>query len=124
MRAAPLEPAGRGDGDAHGHHLYRSLWATSVGATVDEHPDASPETPVLVPIPLPTYTLAPDLAPLEGGEQRALEAALGGLTGRLHGVVVTAVGTTLSHHVIELMTSAGTLLVLERVADHRDPVAA
>ena len=73
MRAAPLEPAGCGDGDAHGHHLYRSLWATSVGATVDEHPDASPETPVLVPIPLPTYTLAPDLAPLEGALLAAVE---------------------------------------------------
>ena len=79
---------------------------------------------MLVPIPLPTYTLAPDLEPLDGGQQRALEAALGGLTGRLHGVVVTACGTTLSHHVIELMTSAGTLLVLERVAHHEDALAA
>lgn len=90
---------------------------------MERHPDAPPENPVLVPIPLPTYTLAPDLEALDGGQQRALEAALGGLSGRLHGVVVTAAGTTLSHHVIELMTSAGTLLVLERVAD-RDPVAA
>jgi hypothetical protein len=53
-----------------------------------------------------------------------LEAALGGLTGRVHGVVVTAAGTTLSHHVIELMTSAGTLLVLERVEDQRGALAA
>jgi hypothetical protein len=79
---------------------------------------------VLVPPPLPSYTLSPDLEPLRNGQQRALEAALGGLMGRVHGVVVTAVGTTLSHHVIELMTSAGTLLVLERVDDHRDALAA
>ncbi|HET6690694.1 MAG TPA: hypothetical protein VFG74_07510 [Miltoncostaeaceae bacterium] len=79
---------------------------------------------MLIPPPLPTYTLAPGLPPLGAGQQHALEAALGGLTGRLHGVVVTAVGTTLSHHVIELMTSAGTLLVLERVEDHRGAFAA
>ena len=79
---------------------------------------------MLVPPPLPSYTLSPEQAPLRTGQQRALEAALGGLMGRVHGVVVTAVGTTLSHHVIELMTSAGTLLVLERVDDHRDALAA
>jgi hypothetical protein len=79
---------------------------------------------VLVPPPLPSYTLSPDLEPLRGGQQRALEAALGGLMGRVHGVVVTAVGTTLSHHVIELMTSSGTLLVLERVDAHPDALAA
>jgi hypothetical protein len=79
---------------------------------------------VLIPPPLPTYTLAPGLPDLRTGQQHALEAALGGLTGRVHGVVVTAVGTTLSHHVIELMTSVGTLLVLERVADHPAVVAA
>ena len=79
---------------------------------------------MLIPPPLPTYTLAPDIDDLGAGQQHALEAALGGLIGRVHGVVVTAVGTTLSHHVIELMTSAGTLLVLERVADHQDALAA
>ena len=79
---------------------------------------------MLIPAPLPTYTLAPGLPELRTGQQHALEAALGGLTGRVHGVVVTAVGTTLSHHVIELMTAAGTLLVRERVADPPDVVAA
>ena len=62
---------------------------------------------MLIPAPLPTYTLAPGLPDLRTGQQHALEAALGGLTGRVHGVVVTAVGTTLSHHVIELLTGAG-----------------
>jgi hypothetical protein len=79
---------------------------------------------VLIPPPLPTYTLAPGVPELGPAQQDALEAALGGLLGRVHGVVVTAVGTTLSHHVIELMTSAGMLLVLERVDDHGDAIAA
>jgi hypothetical protein len=74
---------------------------------------------VLIPPPLPTYTLAPGLPPLGAGQQHALEAALGGLTGRLHGVVVTAVGTTLSHHVIAITAMAGSVLVLARVEAHR-----
>jgi hypothetical protein len=79
---------------------------------------------VLVPPPLPAYTLAPGLRPLGPGQQRALETCLSALTGRLQGVVVTAAGTTLSHHVLELMTPAGTMMVLERVEDGRDALAA
>lgn len=77
---------------------------------------------MLVPAPRPAYTLAPGVGPLDPGQQEALEACLAALTGRVSGVVVTAAGTTLSHHVIELMTPAGALLVLERV--HDDEVAA
>ena len=69
---------------------------------------------MLVPAPLPSYTLAPGVGPLEAGQQIALEACLAALMGRVGGVVVTAAGTTLTHHVIELMTSAGAILVLER----------
>jgi hypothetical protein len=85
---------------------------------------ATEKHPVLVPPPLPAYTLAPGLRPLGPGQQRALESCLTALTGRLQGVVVTAAGTTLSHHVLELMTPAGTLMVLERVEDGRDALAA
>lgn len=70
---------------------------------------------MLVPAPPPAYTLAPGVGPLDDGQQQALDGCLVALTGRLTAVVVTAAGTTLSHHVIELMTSAGSLLVLERV---------
>jgi hypothetical protein len=70
---------------------------------------------VIVPPPTPAYTLAPDLAPLEPGQQAVLDACLSALTGRLDGVLVTAAGTSGTHHVIELLTPAGTLLVLERV---------
>lgn len=79
---------------------------------------------MLVPSPPPTYTLAPGLEPLDRGQQAALDACLSGLTGRLTGVVVTAAGTTLSHHVIELATPAGTLLVLERLEPEVDAAAA
>ncbi len=74
---------------------------------------------MLVPSPLPAYTLAPDVAPLTAGQQSALEACLAGFTGRLTGVVVTAAATTLSHHMIELATPAGSLLVMERVTARR-----
>jgi hypothetical protein len=64
------------------------------------------------------------MEPLRPGQQEALDACLAALTGRLGGVVVTAAGTTLSHHVIELMTPAGTLLVLERIGGRADTLAA
>jgi hypothetical protein len=64
------------------------------------------------------------MEPLRPGQQEALDACLSALTGRLAGVVVTAAGTTLSHHVIELMTPAGALLVLERIGGRTDPLAA
>lgn len=70
---------------------------------------------MLIPAPLPTYTLAPGLAALTGAQQAALEACLAALTGRLSAVLVTSVCTTDSHHLIELITPAGTLLAMERV---------
>ena len=70
---------------------------------------------MLVPSPPPTYTLSPHLAALDPAQQAMLDACLDALTGRLSGVVVTAAGTTLTHHVIQLATHAGPLLVTERV---------
>lgn len=70
---------------------------------------------MLVPVPPPAYTLAPMLPALAAGQQATLEACLGALTGRLPSVLVTGAGTTLGHHMIELATPAGSLLVMERV---------
>jgi hypothetical protein len=61
--------------------------------------------------------------PLEPGQQAALDACLSAITGQLNGVLVTAAETTGSHHVIELLTPVGTLLVLERVDRPEDPRA-
>lgn len=79
---------------------------------------------MLVPAPLPTYTLAPDIAPLSAGQQAALDACLSALTGRLSGVLVESAVTTASHHVFELITPAGRLLAMERVAAPRAGEAA
>ena len=70
---------------------------------------------MLVPVPPPTYTLAPMLPELAAGQQAALDACLGALTGLTASVLVTGVGTTMGHHMIELATPAGSLLVMERV---------
>jgi hypothetical protein len=70
--------------------------------------------PVLVPPPAPSYTLAPDIGRLTLGQQATLDACLGALTGRVGGVVVTSAFTTATHHVVELVTPAGTLIALER----------
>ena len=48
-----------------------------------------------------------------------LDACLDALTGRLAGVVVTAAGTTATHHVIQLATHAGPILVTERADSER-----
>src|SRR4051794_21106115 len=74
---------------------------------------APPGAPVCAQTPPPT--LAPTLAPLSPGQRRALEACLAALTGRLSGVLVIAAVSTETHHVIELMTPAGSLLALERI---------
>lgn len=79
---------------------------------------------MLVPVPAPAYTLAPALPALRDGERRALETCLVALTGRVTSVVVTGAGTTLGHHVLELATPAGSMLVLERIAPARGPGAA
>lgn len=71
---------------------------------------------MLIPAPLPTYTLAPGLQELSCAQKAALEGCLSALTGRLSGVLVTSVCTTDTHHLIELITPAGTLLAMERVS--------
>ncbi len=70
---------------------------------------------MLIPAPPPTYTLAPGMEALTRAQKAALEACLSALTGRLSSVLVTSVCTTHTHHVIELITPAGTLLAMERV---------
>lgn len=69
---------------------------------------------MLIPPPRPAYTLSPSLGDLSPSEHRALGRALSALTGTVSGVLVTAVRTTPLHHLLELSTVAGTVLVVER----------
>jgi len=78
---------------------------------------------VLVPVPPPTYTLAPGLRPLTPGQQAALDACLASLTGRLSGVLVVSAATSSSHHLIELITPGGTMLAMERITSASEAAA-
>jgi hypothetical protein len=69
---------------------------------------------MLIPVPLPAYTLAPDIGPLTPEQESVLHRCLVSLTGRLPGVIVTGVRTTEDHQVLEMATAEGPLLVLER----------
>jgi len=70
---------------------------------------------VLVPPPLPAYTLAPDVGELTPAQRRALECCLRSLSGRVPGVMVTGAGRTTTHEVLELDTALGRVIVLERL---------
>ena len=92
-------------------------WSREAPATyASTSPTPDVETPVIVPPPTPPYTLAPGVGPLTLGQQSTLDACLVALTGRVGGVLVTSSCTTETHHAIELATSVGTLLALERAA--------
>ena len=75
---------------------------------------------MLIPPPGPAYTLAPGIGPLGPDQEGALLRCLAALSGRVAGVLVTSVRTTGGHHVVEMATAVGPLLVLERAPD---PVA-
>jgi hypothetical protein len=68
---------------------------------------------VLIPPPLPAYTLAPDLPAPTPEQERALGRALAALAGRVPGVVVTDMLSTGSIHMMELATTHGTVLAVE-----------
>ncbi|MDH3226429.1 MAG: hypothetical protein OEM67_04990 [Thermoleophilia bacterium] len=71
-------------------------------------------TPMTLSQPEPTYTLAPEVENLDPEQRRALDAVTGYLSGRVGGAIVVRVVTTEQHHVFELETSLGPVLVLER----------
>jgi hypothetical protein len=74
---------------------------------------------MLIPPPPPAYTLSPALSDLSTGQDAALGRALSAMTGSVSGVLVTAARSTALHHVLELATSEGPVLVIERA--HGDP---
>jgi hypothetical protein len=64
--------------------------------------------------PEPIYTLSPEIDELDPEQHRALDAVTGYLAGRVGGAIVVRVVTTEEHHVFELETSLGPVLILER----------
>ena len=66
------------------------------------------------PGPEPAYELSPDLGALSDDQRRALNAVGDYLDGRVGEATVVRVVTTDEHHVFELETALGPLLVLER----------
>lgn len=69
---------------------------------------------MLAPIPLPAFTLAPGIETLSGAQARMLDACLAALPGDIPGVMVCAARTTSTHEVLELATTKGPLLLMER----------
>lgn len=69
---------------------------------------------MIVPPPPPVYTLAPDMDEIDGHERALLDRCLASLTGLADGLLVTRIGRTQDHHVVEVETTHGPLLLLER----------
>ena len=68
---------------------------------------------MLIPPPVPAYTLDPDIGSLSAEQQRALERCLDSLVGEVGGVLVTALRTRAGAHVIEVDTASGPMTMVE-----------
>lgn len=71
---------------------------------------------MLAPIPLPAFTLAPGIETLSDTQARMLNDCLASLPGHIPGVMVCGARTTSTHAVLELATTKGPLLLMERCA--------
>jgi hypothetical protein len=74
------------------------------------------EKPVLVPTPIPVYTLDPSLDGLDADTLAAVERCVASLAGHVPSVIVAAVAWTDRHLVVELDTPLGPMLMLEVLA--------
>ena len=68
---------------------------------------------MLIPPPVPSYTLDPDIGPLDAEQERALQRCLDSLVGEVGGVLVTALRTRAGAHVIEVVTPVGPMTMVE-----------
>ena len=71
---------------------------------------------MIVPAPAPVFTLVPGLPELTAAQDRLLQACLGTLSGRVCGVMVTRAATVGDLDVLELQTSEGAVIAVERRA--------
>lgn len=71
---------------------------------------------MIIPTPLPAFTLSPTLEDLDDTTLAAIERCVHSLSGYVETALVTSLGWTDRHVVIELETSIGPMLMLELVA--------
>lgn len=69
---------------------------------------------MLIPLPLPAFTLAPGIENLSRRQTRMLNDCLATLSGRVPGVMVLATKSTPTHELLELATTDGPLILMER----------
>ncbi|HMM48410.1 MAG TPA: hypothetical protein PKE32_02185 [Miltoncostaeaceae bacterium] len=71
---------------------------------------------MLIPVPLPTYTVSPLIAPLSGSHRRTVEDGLRALADEIPTAIVTGVGSGLGGEIVELAVNSGRVILLERAA--------
>lgn len=71
------------------------------------------EPPVIIPTPVPVYTLCPTLEDVDRDTMLAIERCVASLAGYVDSALVTSLGWTDRHVVIELETPLGPMLMLE-----------
>jgi hypothetical protein len=75
---------------------------------------------VLVPPPAPAITLSPELEDVDPDTYAVIERCVAALTGHVGGVLVTGIGCTGRHVVVEVATAVGSVLLME-LMDDRPP---
>ncbi len=68
---------------------------------------------MLVPTPIPVYTLSPALDDLDAETLATIERCVASLAGHVASAVVTSIAWTERHLVVELETTMGPMLLLE-----------
>ncbi len=68
---------------------------------------------MIIPTPVPVYTLSPALDDIDRDTLTAIERCVASLSGYVDHVLVTSLGWTERHVVIELETPLGPMLMLE-----------
>lgn len=72
---------------------------------------------MIVPTPIPVYTLSPLLEDMDLQTLVAVERCIASLTGHVGAVLVTGVGWTERHIVIELESMMGPMVLMELEPD-------
>lgn len=72
---------------------------------------------MIIPTPLPVYTLSPLLEDLDQDSLTVVERCVASLTGHVAAVLVTSVSWTDRHVVVELESTMGPMLLLEQAPD-------